>query len=971
MAFTNIVKLVLDDSGMTSGLNKLAGKVDGLNSKFAGLKNALSGLALGSLIQQTLGFADSIQDLSDATGIATGNILGFQTAIQQSGGNADAAGNAILKLINNIEGAANGSAELQGAFAKVGVTLEDLRTLSEQDILKKTIEGLGKIGSVSEQVALKQQLLSKEMRGVAVESLAANYANATRESQKYEGSIKAAAETQARLEAALNQMRLTLLQVIEPLTKFISTIDVKAINTLVEGLVTAGAILLVFKGYALAATAALGALAVSATGATLALINLAKDLIGKFTLIGKIIAGVGLVLTAVKAIFPDFYKSAVDGADNAIKKLKDFLGIKTEVDKSGAGAGRGGNAALTKELQEQGERMAKLSEEARAVTDANEKFYASLTKIVTAYKMTSSAANERFAEETKLIGASEQAKMAASERFAVESRYLTDLAKLNEELAEKTKASAKGDPKAAEAVPKIKAAIDGLTGAYKTQLTEVEKLTAARVKAVQAEQLAIFATKSMAEAQATTNDLANQAANLFLPLQAKGYAELEQAAYRAAKAQIAAEEGRRGAKLDPQEATRYYEAARQGIEEVKKSQEALNDATSRYNLLQFQRKAELDLNKQLRDIQHEMATSTMSAIEKKYEDITHAARENALAAIEAEEARRGSPLNSEEIKAYYDAATVGAEKLKAANLMNYNASRTFASGWKKALNEYADEAGNSAKRAENLFKKATGGMEDYLINRLKGMSGGWKKFTQGMLEELLRTQIQQIFAGLMGGMKDSMGSLTGDGGGGQGGGSSGGGGGILDAISGLFGGAGGGAPGSTPNKPMFVVDVGGGMGAGMMGPMQEGGGGLFDSIMGLFGDKPEQLSGPGYEESSGGFFDTLTSGLGDFFSGFSGPQQLGGPEESGGGFFDSIGSLFDGFFANGGQIGAGKFGVVGENGPELVSGPANVTPMSGGSNVTFNINAVDAQSFKSMIAADPGFLYGVAMQGAKGIPMRS
>ena len=96
----------------------------------------------------------------------------------------------------------------------------------------------------------------------------------------------------------------------------------------------------------------------------------------------------------------------------------------------------------------------------------------------------------------------------------------------------------------------------------------------------------------------------------------------------------------------------------------------------------------------------------------------------------------------------------------------------------------------------------------------------------------------------------------------------------------------------------------------------------------------------------------------------------GGGDGGGGSFFDGITSLFDGWFANGGSIGAGKFGVVGENGPELVSGPANVAPMGGSSNVTYNINALDAASFKSMIARDPSFIHAVAMQGAKGIPGR-
>lgn len=79
------------------------------------------------------------------------------------------------------------------------------------------------------------------------------------------------------------------------------------------------------------------------------------------------------------------------------------------------------------------------------------------------------------------------------------------------------------------------------------------------------------------------------------------------------------------------------------------------------------------------------------------------------------------------------------------------------------------------------------------------------------------------------------------------------------------------------------------------------------------------------------------------------------------------GSLFGGFFATGGMIPPGRFGVVGESGPELVQGPANVTPM-GSTQVTYNINAVDARSFKEMVASDPQFLYAVTEQGRSRTP---
>ena len=45
---------------------------------------------------------------------------------------------------------------------------------------------------------------------------------------------------------------------------------------------------------------------------------------------------------------------------------------------------------------------------------------------------------------------------------------------------------------------------------------------------------------------------------------------------------------------------------------------------------------------------------------------------------------------------------------------------------------------------------------------------------------------------------------------------------------------------------------------------------------------------------------------------------------------------------------AGKVGIAGEAGPELISGPANITPLNndagGALTVNFNIQAIDSQS---------------------------
>lgn len=102
------------------------------------------------------------------------------------------------------------------------------------------------------------------------------------------------------------------------------------------------------------------------------------------------------------------------------------------------------------------------------------------------------------------------------------------------------------------------------------------------------------------------------------------------------------------------------------------------------------------------------------------------------------------------------------------------------------------------------------------------------------------------------------------------------------------------------------------------------------------------------------------SGLGNLFggsAGFTGASVLGLPG-----------------FAGGGYLPSGQRGIVGENGPELITGPANITPFDQAAaqplNITYNINAVDVQSFRTLVARDPQFIYQVTEAGRKSQPTR-
>lgn len=143
-------------------------------------------------------------------------------------------------------------------------------------------------------------------------------------------------------------------------------------------------------------------------------------------------------------------------------------------------------------------------------------------------------------------------------------------------------------------------------------------------------------------------------------------------------------------------------------------------------------------------------------------------------------------------------------------------------------------------------------------------------------------------------------------------------------------------------------------------------------IMGAFG-MGNTYSGSrntgGYGQSGYGQGLTGASGLTSLLGLSNNMGYTGGGDGLIGGLFNKFKSMFSGLFADGGYLGAGKWGIAGEAGPEIISGPAQITPMlAGASYVTYNINAVDAMSFKQLVAADPQFIHAVAQQGARSIP---
>lgn len=245
-----------------------------------------------------------------------------------------------------------------------------------------------------------------------------------------------------------------------------------------------------------------------------------------------------------------------------------------------------------------------------------------------------------------------------------------------------------------------------------------------------------------------------------------------------------------------QAVTGAYEAQIGSVKRLTEENQRLNEAyLQRKALSEFTTTQEIDGQRRLREIQKDIASSTMTTIQKKYADIAFAASESARAAIASENRRRRelglTKMSTEEEAKYFEAAMKGNQDLMAAERMRYEQSRSFDTGWKQAMNDYVENAGNAAARAKELFTTATKGMEDAIVNFAKTGKFEFKSFVSDILQMLLRSQIQQTMAKIF-----NTGNLGGGGGGGS----------FLGSIGKLLGFANGGI--IPTNAPVVVGEKG-------------------------------------------------------------------------------------------------------------------------------------------------------------------
>ena len=724
-----------------ANLLKLQKSVGGINDTFIRLKSTLATISLGAIISQSIRFADAIQDLSDATEISTSSILGFSRAVQANGGSADAAQKGLARLVGSIDEAANKAGESRYAFEDVGVSLNDLRTLSAEDIFKRTIEGLGRIDDVTKRARLSTQLLGKEFRGVNVQGVGQGFAESVTASREYAASIKSAADVQQKLETAVNNLQLALLKALKPLADFINTIEPGKIDQFMNSIIN--------LGKAFLALYAIGKIASLMTMLSTAMMSVgagSNGVIGALTRMTTVTStagtGFGLIITG----------------------MKNLAWLFT----SGAATGAGLNAVLSS-LFRNFSRI--LGGFARLIPIAGQVYFAfqlinSALELMTGSGIVDWA--ERAAKAMGLISAtSKENEAAAKKETDAESQRLAARAEAAKQQQEDMK-------RGQEAAAKLAADIAKQAASYRLVNAEHIRFTE-KLKTSMGFQVGIIGmTEDQVELETNLRQEAERYEGVVENLKNKqqelrnnmiGEKDAEKVKLYGAEIgqiektiKLVSDQHQKNRDIiDKQtnavQGARMVEQARK--QDIENTTKAIENQMSRQEALASQLRTANEQTFAARDAVPAGQLVGLSGIQKQILDIQEKARTAAQSAAKAFAEGFGeinTTADAEEFAAGLDKIDEAYKRVSQAQTAvlenNYAIQRSFDTGIKDAFATFKENATNTADQVKSSFENFTSGLEDAFVKFVQGGKLSFKDLANSILADLARIAVKKAIVGM-------------------------------------------------------------------------------------------------------------------------------------------------------------------------------------------------------------------------------
>lgn len=147
------------------------------------------GAAIGAVAYKAIEFADALHDVAKANDMSIASVIKLNQALTLNGGKAEDSGKMLAAFTNKIDEAAQGSDKVRKTFAELGITLDDLAKLTQQQLFEKAISELATMNDQVRMNAVGMDLFGKSFKTVDIKGFAEDLKNLQAISKQTEDGI--------------------------------------------------------------------------------------------------------------------------------------------------------------------------------------------------------------------------------------------------------------------------------------------------------------------------------------------------------------------------------------------------------------------------------------------------------------------------------------------------------------------------------------------------------------------------------------------------------------------------------------------------------------------------------------------------------------------------------------------------------------------------------------------------------------
>jgi len=216
------VVLGLDTAEFNKGIENAGKKLEQF-SQTAEKFGKIGATALVAASAAALQYADELADVAKANDVAIGTVLKLSNALGNAGGKASDSGKLLASFTKFIDEAAGGSVEAQKTTKMLGISLQDLGKLSEEELLNKVVKNLGSMEDSVTRNAKAMDVFGKAAKGVDFVALAEDMGKTNKLTDEQAIGVQQAADAYDMLAQNARDTMLILSAALGPVLK--TTLD--------------------------------------------------------------------------------------------------------------------------------------------------------------------------------------------------------------------------------------------------------------------------------------------------------------------------------------------------------------------------------------------------------------------------------------------------------------------------------------------------------------------------------------------------------------------------------------------------------------------------------------------------------------------------------------------------------------------------------------------------------------------------